>query len=67
MSSASFAAQALALARAKSVASTVVEIRTRFMPQTVARLELRYGKFLAVSDTTISDADVLGLIDSIRR
>ena len=32
-----------------------------------ARLERRDGKLVAVSDTTISDDDVLGLIDSIRR
>ena len=32
-----------------------------------AKLERRNGKLVAVSETTISDDDVLGLIDSIRR
>ncbi|MGH3849420.1 MAG: AbrB/MazE/SpoVT family DNA-binding domain-containing protein, partial [Pseudonocardiaceae bacterium] len=31
-----------------------------------ARLERRGGKLVAVSDTTVSDDDVFGLIDSIR-
>ncbi len=32
-----------------------------------ARLERRDGVLIAVSDTTISDDDVIDLIDSIRR
>ena len=32
-----------------------------------ARLERRDGKLVAVSDTVVTDVDVLGLVDAIRR
>lgn len=32
-----------------------------------ARLERRRGKLVAVSDTEVTDHDVLGLVDSLRR
>lgn len=32
-----------------------------------ARLERRHGKLVAVADTPVTDDDMLGLLDSIRR